>query len=82
MPPSFVESKFFFFNIAHAFGDVIQEDVRLNFKHLPSAGDLSDCFQNSLDVPSLDGGNSVGHVLDELVVAELVGGLAQDVGKL
>ena len=77
----FVESKFVFFDLAHAFGDIVQEDIRLNFQNFLGAGDLADRCQDPLDVVSL-GRGSVQHVLDELVIAKFVRGGAQGTGKL
>ena len=77
-----VESKFFLLDLAHSFGDVVQEDVRLNFQYLSGAGDLTNRLQNPLDVTGRDGGGSLDHVLDELVAAKFGRGRAQGAGKL
>ena len=78
----FVESKFFFFNLAHPFSDVVQERLRLRFQRFSGAGDLTHRFQDPLDVPGLHGGGSVYYVPDELLAIDLVGGGAQGAGKL
>ena len=81
-PSCLVESKFSFLDLAHSFGDVVQEDVRPNFQYLSGAGDLTNRFQNPLDVTGRDGGGSLDHVLDELVAAKFGRGRAQGAGQL
>ena len=78
----FVESKFVFFYPAHPFGDVVQEDIRLNLQNLLGARDLANRTQNPLDIISFDGGRSVDHVLDEFVAVKFVGGSAQGTRQL
>lgn len=81
-PSCLVESKFSLLDLAHSFGDVVQEDVRPNFQYLSGAGDLTNRLQNPLDVTGRDGGGSLDHVLDELVAAKFGRGRAQGTGQL